>query len=125
MLKVKAYIKESPNKGHGIFSEVFIPKGTIIWEFVDGFDIKVHKNQLEILDDIQKEMISKYFWREGDYLYSSCDFSIFQNHSDNPNSVPFGKNQMIASRDIFPGDEITVNYSDFDEDFKTYENTLI
>lgn len=124
MFKVRVYIKESPNKGHGVFSKDFIPKGTIVWEFVEGFDIKVHKSQLDRLDEVQKEAVLKYFWREGDHLYSSCDCSMFQNHSDDPNSVSFGDSQMAASRDIQPGEEITVDYSDFDEDFETYENTL-
>jgi len=31
---------------------------------------------------------------------------------------------MIAARDILPDEEILVDYSNFDEDFKSYENTL-
>ena len=36
MLLVETYIAESPGKGMGLFSENFIPKDTVIWQFVEG-----------------------------------------------------------------------------------------
>jgi SET domain-containing protein len=124
MLLVETYLAESPNKGLGIFSKNFIPKDTIIWKFVEGFDIKVHEDEYKSLSDIQKQFVDKYFWKEGNYLYSSCDHSVFQNHSFNPNSVEDGED-MKASRDILPGEEILVDYGTFDDDFNIYKNNLI
>jgi SET domain-containing protein len=124
MLLIETYLKESPNKGLGLFSKNFIPKDTIIWKFVEGFDIKVHEDEYKSLPDIQKKFVDKYFWKEGNYLYSSCDHSVFQNHSTNPNSIEDGED-MKASRDILPGEEILVNYSAFDDDFNLYKNDLI
>jgi SET domain-containing protein len=125
MLLIETYIKESPGKGLGVFTKEFIPKGKLIWEFVGGFDIKVHKEKYKTLSDVQKKHIDTYFWKEGDYLYSSCDYSNFQNHSYNPNSIGFGENRMIAARDIYPDEEILVNYYEFDDDFDLYKEELI
>ena len=125
MFTIEAYIKESEGKGLGTFSKRFIPKGTIIWKFVEGFDIKVHTSNIDKLNELQLQFIDKYFWREDDYYYSSCDHSIFQNHSYNPNSIPDEYGNMVASRDINIDEEIVVNYNDFDLDFDLYKTTLI
>lgn len=124
MLLVETYLGESPNKGLGLFSKNFIPKDTIIWRFVEGFDTKIHEDEYESLTDIQKQFVDTYFWKEENYLYSSCDHSIFQNHSINPNSVEDGED-MKAARDIYPNEEILVNYGTFDDDFDIYKDNLI
>jgi SET domain-containing protein len=124
MLLVETYIAESPGKGMGLFSKNFIPKDTVIWQFVEGFDIKVHQEKYETLTSVQKNFIDTYFWSEGDYLYSSCDHSNFQNHSNNPNSISLDEDKMVAARDIFPNEEILVSYESFDDDFDPYKETL-
>jgi SET domain-containing protein len=125
MLLIETYLAESPGKGLGLYSKNFIPKDTIIWKFVEGFDIRVHKDQYHLLSDLQKKHIDTYFWREGDYLYSSCDNSNFQNHSSNPNSVCCEHDKMIAARDINPGEEILADYKSFDDDFESYKDGMI
>ena len=125
MFTIEVYIKESEGKGLGVFSKNFIPKGTIIWQFVEGFDIKIHMNELIKLNDIQKKFVDKYFWRENDYYYSSCDHSIFQNHNSNSNSIPDKNGDMVAKCDINIDEEIVTNYNDFDLDFDLYKNELI
>jgi SET domain-containing protein len=123
MLLVETYLAESPGMGLGLFAKNFIKEGTLIWEFVEGFDIEVHADEYELLNDVQKAYVNKYFWKEGDYLYASCDYSNFQNHSYNPNSVVFGE-KMIAARDIQADEEILVNYQTFDDDFDLYKDKL-
>ena len=125
MLTIEVYIKESEGKGLGVFSKNFIPKGTIICKFVEGFDTKVHVKNLDKLNDIQKKVIDKYFWREDDYYYSSCDHSIFINHSYTPNTILDEDGNVVASIDINVDDEILENYSLYDLDFDSYKNELI
>jgi SET domain-containing protein len=125
MLLVETYLSESSGKGLGLFAKKFIPKDTIIWQFVEGFDTKVDKEKYELLTEVQKKFVDTYFWKEGDYLYSSCDHSIFQNHSDNPNSIELDEDKMKAARDIYPDEEILVCYESFDEDFENYKKILI
>lgn len=124
MFIIDTYIGVSEGKGLGVFAKNPIKKGTIIWEFIDGLDIKVHKNIVDGLNESQKTFINKYFWREDDYYYSSCDDSRFQNHSETPNSICFGETQMIALSDIESGEEILVNYSSFDDDYDSYKDLL-
>lgn len=125
MLLIETYIAESPGTGRGLFSKNLVIKGTVIWRFEEGFDIKIHKEKYESLSEVQKKFVDEYFWKEGDYLYSSCDHSVFQNHSSNPNSVGTGENEMVASRDIYPNEEILVSYDTFDDDFDIYKDKLI
>ena len=124
MLLVETYLAESPNKGMGVFSKNLIEKGAVVWRFVEDFDIKVHQSKYDLLTEVQKKFVAKYFWREDEYLYSSCDHSGFQNHSTNPNSVEHGQEEMIAARDIHPDEEILVNYGAFDDDYDLYKDTL-
>ena len=125
MFTIEVYIKESEGKGLGVFSKNFIPKGTIIWQFVEGFDTKTHIKNLDKLNDIQKKFIDKYFWREEDYYYSSCDHSIFINHSFTPNTMLDKDGNIITNCDINVGEEILENYNSFDLDFHSYKNELI
>lgn len=123
MLLVETYIAESPGMGFGLFSKNPIKEGAVIWEFVDGFDTKVHESGYSLLNDVQKAFVDKYFWKEEDYYYSSCDYSNFQNHSYNPNSIPLG-DKMVAARDVEANEEILVNYQSFDDDFSSYKDIL-
>lgn len=125
MFTIDIYLKETEDRGLGVFCKEPIKKGQIIWEFIEGLDIVIHQDKLKKLNlnQIQKDFISKYFWKEGENYYSSCDHSIFQNHGTNPNSTPEG-DYMVASRDIEAHEEIVVQYSDFDDDFYTYKHQL-
>ena len=123
MLVVETYIAESPGMGFGLFSKNPIKEGDVIWEFVEGFDTKVHESGYSLLNDVQKAFVDKYFWKEEDYYCSSCDYSNFQNHSYSPNSIPLG-DKMVAARDIGANEEILVNYQSFDDDFSSYKDIL-
>ncbi len=125
MFTIDLYIEKTQDKGFGVFANEYIKKDTIIWEFIEGLDIKIHKNFIENLNETQRKFIDIYFWKEGDYFYSSCDHSIFQNHSSNPNSIISGSLYMVAARDIRVGEEVTVNYSEFDDSYSEYAHTLI
>jgi len=125
MMRIETEIKMSGVcEGLGLFAKEHVRAGTIIWSFVEGFDVKVHVSKLSELLPVQKKHVEKYFWREGNYLYTSCDNSVFQNHSSKPNSGALGFN-MAALRDILPGEEILVDYSHFDDDFAEYASSMI
>lgn len=125
MFTVSTYIDKTENKGFGVFAKEYISKDTIIWEFIEGLDIKIHKDNLEKLNNVQKNFVDIYFWKEGDYYYSSCDHSVFQNHCSTPNSTTSGSLYMVATKDIGIGEEITVDYSHFDDSYDDYAHTFI
>ena len=104
--------------GLGLFAKEFISKDSVVWEFVDGLDIKISMDKFNTLNDAQKEYFIKYGWiqnGEENFYYSSGDLSNFMNHSYNPNI----KNTKIGDKiygktikDIKKGDELTSNYDD-------------
>ncbi len=46
MMYVKTKICSSKIHGLGLFADELIPKGTIIWKFSPGFDLKFSKEQI-------------------------------------------------------------------------------
>jgi SET domain-containing protein len=109
----------------GLFTKEFIPKGTIVWEFVEGVDIKMDETTFNKLNEAQKEFFEKYGWKEDDgFYYSSCDLTNFINHSYNPNLDVVGE-IIISNKDIQIGEELFEDYSQFDTEFHTYKNEFI
>jgi SET domain-containing protein len=126
MLLVKVRIETSKISGIGLFANQFIPKGTVIWVFQPGFDIRIHKNELEELPRIAREAFLKYcYLNVTTNKYILCfDDARFFNHSDFPNCIeadsPDGEEEgiTVAARDILPGEELTSDYRDFDADYE-------
>lgn len=120
MLLVKTTIKPSPIHGVGIFAAQFIAQGTVIWQFMLGFDLKLLKEDILKLSLPVQEQVLKYAYLDGKlnaYILCSDDARFF-NHSTTPNTreEPFedGYNITIASKDINAGEEMTCNYYTFD-----------
>lgn len=124
MILVKTKIGKSNIDGIGIFAGQFIAKGTPVWRFCPGFDLKMSEKDLECLSEPAKQQFLKYAYLNKDGTYILCsDDARFFNHSDNPNcgcagysgddSVP-----DIALRDIKTGEELTCDYKSFDGDFE-------
>jgi SET domain-containing protein len=115
MLKVKTYIDKSPIAGLGCFAAEVIPKGTVIWTFQDGFDTVIPKETYEGLPERAKRFILNfcYFDQKKQSCIMCMDNAKYFNHAIDPNCSHDGED-TIASRDIFPGEEITENYYTFD-----------
>lgn len=115
LYKVEVKVATNPKMGLGLFTKEFIKKDSVVWEFIDGLDLKISIDRLNLLKDAQKEYFYKYGWiekGEEDFYYSSCDLSNFANHSYNPN-IGSKKLSSIALRDIRIGEELFVNYNEF------------
>jgi SET domain-containing protein len=125
LYKVEVKIATNPEMDLGLFTKEFIPKGTIVWEFVEGVDIKMDETTFNKLNEAQKEFFEKYGWKEDDgFYYSSCDLTNFINHSYNPNLDVVGE-IIISNKDIQIGEELFEDYSQFDTEFHTYKNEFI
>lgn len=121
MLLVKTKIEPSKVHGIGLFADQFIPKGTPIWEFTPGLDIKMTEDELQKLSEPSREQYVNYCYHSlVDNSYVLCfDDSRFINHSKNPNmkSADSPKNEEgmdIALRDIEKGEELTCDCREFD-----------
>ena len=125
LYKVEVKLATNPKMDLGLFTKEFIPKGTIVWEFVEGVDIKMDEVTFNKLNKAQKEFFEKYGWKEDDgFYYSSCDLTNFINHSYNPNLDVVGE-IIISNKDIQIGEELFEDYSQFDAEFYTYKNEFI
>ena len=121
MLLVKTKIGPSDIEGTGLFADEFIPKGTIIWKYQDGFDHKYDVADIAKLSESAKAQFLKYTYFDTDIKkYILCfDDARFFNHSDTPNcdsedSSEGADGLTIANRDIQPGEELLCDYGEFD-----------
>ncbi len=115
MLCVETKIAASNVQGIGLFANQAIPRGTVVWRFMPGFDLLMPKESIEKLSEPAKKQFYNYAYLDkahGEYLLCSDDARFF-NHSDQPNCDDGKEDVTIAMRDIQPGEELLVNYKDF------------
>ncbi len=111
MLLVDARAGLSEVHGIGLIAQEFIPKGTRIWTFQEGFDLVIPEDELSELSEPARDQVIWYAYYEKstkEYILSSDD-DRFTNHSDTPNSTNIGED-TYAIVDIEPGVEITWDY---------------
>ena len=113
MLVVDTYLKEIKGKGIGLVSNEFIKKGQVVWTFNPIVDIKINEKDIP---KIAKKFFDKYAVDNGNNkLYLNTDNARFINHSKNPNLKSLGIfKDNITLRDIFFGEELTIDYSTID-----------
>lgn len=113
MLLVKTYLNNSPIHGIGVFADQFIPKGTKIWEFTEGFDKIVSEDDLQRLTDVQRRSILFYSYREIkiNQIILCCDNARHFNFSLTPNTSSTSANDddisSYALHSIQQGEEFT------------------
>ena len=130
MLLVKTTLNKSAISGIGLYADAFIPKGTVIWKFTVGVDLKLTPAEYERLKlHHDFSTLDKYIYKSlvtGCYILCADD-ARFINHSHAANTIDTLEDLeglTIAAQDINPGEEITSNYQAFDADFSSYEHLL-
>jgi SET domain-containing protein len=120
MLLVKTRIGQSRIHGLGLFAAQDIPKGTPVWKMVPWFDLVLSPDQIAKLSDPAKEQFIHCGHLDmftGTYVLCA-DEARYLNHSDDPNircnDGSTEEDQDIAVRDIQEGEEITINYKEYD-----------
>jgi len=116
MLLVRTELKFSSTHGLGVFAAEFIPKGTRVWEYREGFDHRVSKDFVEALPEPARSTLCHYsaFWGGGYVI--SADNARFLNHSQTPNLQTFAQPDVdVSLRDIEVGEELLEDYREFDE----------
>jgi uncharacterized protein len=127
MLLVRTKLDRSRIDGIGLFADEPIPRGTVIWRYHPGVDRRFQEDALSELSAEAREQIRKYSYREKHSgLYVLCgDDARFFNHSTHPNCIDIYEDAAnpddahdvtIALHDIEPGEELTCDYSLFDQD---------
>ena len=116
MLLIETYLKETKNKGIGLFTTNAIKKGDIIWKYNPILDKKITDVTFSFLTPAEQNFLNFYASHEQDKCWHiSLDNDRFINHSNTPN-VTYEHGVGEALRDINPNEEITADYRLFDID---------
>lgn len=89
--------------------------------FIEGLDVIIPTETIALLPTEPRNGVLTYAYRHkvtGNYILCG-DNARFLNHSFNPNLVAddSGGENDVAVRNITAGEELTVDYSQFDDDF--------
>ena len=86
MYAVKTYLAPSALDGVGVFAGEDIPKGALVWELVEGFDLVLTPSDVIRMPERSRAHINRhaFFWKKKYYLCG--DYGQFTNHSENPNT---------------------------------------
>ena len=114
MMTVKNYVAPSDIQGVGVFAGEDIARGTRIYEFVEGIDIVMTRDEAASYGpEFARFMrIFAYVEPADKTMVISVDNSRFMNHAEDPNTV-WDENFGWATRDIHCGEEITCDYFTF------------
>ena len=115
----KYSICEIPGRGKGIVADEFIAKGSKIWELpTEKCLFFKEKGQLLnfLQEKIQEEKIDilEHIFCAGNEAILLLDDTEFTNHDSDPNTESTADHrQNFALRDIYPGEEMTEDYTRF------------
>lgn len=123
MITVKTSVQPSNIGGLGLFANEFIPKGTLVWKNFTDSEMILSIEQFEGFSDYMKGVlrVHGYLDKKTNQWKLPLDNSKFFNHSNTPNTYQDEDGNSIALQDIKSGEEITVNYSDFDASEKDFK----
>jgi hypothetical protein len=124
MLYVKTKVAPSGIHGLGLFADEYIPRGTVIWRFTPGFDLKLTKDQVNKLPSQAREYFAIYAWlsKKSECYILALDYAKYVNHCAAPNALSKytdDEEEVVtkAIKDISVGEEITDDYAAFDKSF--------
>ena len=112
MLLIKTYLDKSSIHGIGVFTDEFIKKGTVVWEFNPLVDVILTEKQLNELPEVTRKFIEDHGFPYPFGANNHClslDHAQYMNHSDTPNIDGAG-DKNVALQDIPKGTELTDNY---------------
>lgn len=130
MLHIRTSIGPSKIHGTGLFAAEPIRVGSAVWSFTPAFDRTFTREEIAKLPDGARIYLATYAYKSqvsGVYVLPEDNGKYF-NHSDAPNTRsthPADGGEVItyALRDIAPGEELTDDYSSFEDPFDN-ENIL-
>jgi SET domain-containing protein len=122
MYLISTEVRPSQIDGVGVFTEVFVRKGTTVWEFDSIFDRAISDNAMKVLPYHVQEYVHRHGYRDkcGMWILDGGN-NLYVNYSSKPNVIVDpewdGGNitaPLIAERDIEPGEELTECYDEYD-----------
>ena len=118
MLRVKTRLGQSKIEGIGLFADVFIPKGTVTWQYDPLFDTAFDVSDIDKVPEPVKDQFMKYsyFDYKLNKMILCSDDQRFINHSNTPN-IQSTPEKDIALNDIQPGEELTCDYENYEHNW--------
>jgi len=116
MLTVRTMVAPSQIEGEGLYAAEFIPKGKIVSRWVEGSDKTFSNEYADELPAEEQKCFKELASWDGDSWFLSGDDAVYFNHSKSPNvRVVMGRGSpatwdRVATRDIQPGEELTMDY---------------
>jgi uncharacterized protein len=116
MFFVKVSLNKSTIHGIGLFANQSIEQGTVIYKSDEDLDLLISPSELSRMDEQRQNTIKHYgyFDREKGKWHLAYDDIRFCNHSKSPN-IGLKGGCLVALRDISDGEELSQDYSDFEE----------
>ena len=114
MMLIDTYLDKSKIQGVGVFAKENVKKGERIKEVRPEFEIEFNSDNLPKMPLALAKFIDTHSYERelgSKILVMGIDNEKYLNHSDDPSVSDDG----IALKDIKIGDEITINYKDFDD----------
>lgn len=113
MLLVEHKVKPSPIHGLGIFLLQPVACGDIVWRYDSSFDTELSASFVASLSPEDADTVYTHaeYFPEREVFRLGNDADIFMNHSSEPTLLDLG-DEMIATRDLFVGDELTCDYQE-------------
>ena len=114
MMLIDTYLDKSKIQGVGVFAKENIKKGERIKEVRPEFEIEFNSDNLPKMPLALAKFIDTHSYERelgSKILVMGIDNEKYLNHSDDPNVDDEG----YALKDIKIGNEITINYKDFDD----------
>ena len=125
MYLVKIETKESVIDGKGVFALEDIRKGDAVWRFDPNHDEAISRAQFDEADQAVKEVLRRVAYlskNTGRWVYPpENDPARYTNHSKENNLSVLSDESIseepifIANRDIAAGEELTNDYTEFDD----------
>ena len=117
MLLIDTYLDKSKIQGVGVFAKENVTKGQQIKKVRPEFEMRFDKKNLPQMPLALANFIQTHSWEDDKDIYvMGIDNEKYMNHSTDPNVNAEG----IALKDIKIGDEITIDYRDFDDSMEAW-----
>jgi SET domain-containing protein len=123
MLRIRTTIGPSRVGGFGLFAAEPVPEGAVTWVYDPGLDPDYARSEIEALSPVAQEFFWSYqYFHAGIGRHVMClDNERYINHDAETANLRGSAERNVARRDIAAGEELFVNYNDFDP---TYWRTL-
>lgn len=121
MLLIRHRVLPSRIHGSGLFADEPVAAGAVIWRFDPEIDQRWRPGTPPPPEALAGSI--HHVYKLDGWFYFDGDAARYTNHADEPNSRVDEAGRVVAVRDIAPGEELTLDYAGFEQDW-SHEDLL-